>query len=204
MALTCTLVALLILFLAVGVAYGVPLASQPLLSPSSKTSTSFTSGGWKTGEVSSSQVLPIVSIEHGFLSYYGSYPHDCTLNINTGQTTCSTDPVLALVIDDQVTWSSTYQKYNCGGAPCTVPHVDFGSQRILAVYLGLRTTGGYNIRVVSATLNRQTVTVHLLDTEYGFKCSMGVTQAFTEPYDIVAIPKISARVTFDVETSVCI
>jgi hypothetical protein len=200
--LTRPFVALIILILAVGVAYGIRSTSLPL-TRSTRSVTSFTTGGSRTGPASPTEVLPIVTIEHGFQSFYGSYPQGCTINFNTGQTSCPAEPILTLVIDDQVTWSATYQRYNCGGASCSIPHVDFESQTVLAVYLGLKTTGGYNIRVVSATLSQQTVTVHVLDTEYAYKCGLGVTQAFTEPYDIVAIPKVSAGVTFDLQTSLC-
>jgi len=77
-----------------------------------------------------------------------------------------------------------------------VPEIDFRSEIVVAVFRGEQTTGGYGIQIQSILESESEVTVY---SEVSVPSPGGmVTQAFSQPYHIVKIPKSTKSVQFEV------
>jgi len=74
------------------------------------------------------------------------------------------------------------------------PQVDFGQYSVAAFFMGQKPTGGYGVRLVSATSSGGTwrVTVELLQPAPGAI----LTQALTSPYLLLELPVPARRVEF--------
>jgi len=66
-----------------------------------------------------------------------------------------------------------------------VPQVDFGKNSVVALFMGQKNKGGYSIGVKSISINNDTATIKVMETE---PTGMS-TMAITNPYCIVLIPK---------------
>ena len=84
--------------------------------------------------------------------------------------------------------------------PPAPPDVDFTHDRVLLVALGERATGGYGIEVARADRVGSDVVVEVLSTSPGRGCV--VSDALTQPVDIVKIPRDSGTVRFEESTAV--
>ncbi|WP_111641438.1 protease complex subunit PrcB family protein [Marinimicrobium alkaliphilum] len=65
--------------------------------------------------------------------------------------------------------------------------VDLERYMVLAVFMGERPTGGYNISVERVVATRNHLLANVLNTSPGEACP--VTLAITSPYQVVAIPR---------------
>ncbi len=75
--------------------------------------------------------------------------------------------------------------------------VDFGSEMVLAVFMGRYTSGGYSIDVVSATENESSIDVVVKKAKPA-KGSFRST-VITHPYHIVKLKKIEKEIKFKIE-----
>lgn len=78
-----------------------------------------------------------------------------------------------------------------------VPAVDFSSQAVIACFMGARNTGGYVLDIQSLQTKGNTAYVSVKYTKPGPNCF--VTEAITQPYQIVSLPKGNlSRTSFQV------
>lgn len=79
-------------------------------------------------------------------------------------------------------WNSLH-----GSTPPPRPDVDFSEQMVLAVVLGERPTGGYQVEISNITRNVNPTLVRAFVTETVPGSSCTVTQAITVPYHIIKV-----------------
>jgi len=96
---------------------------------------------------------------------------------------------LQITIREQAEWKSLWQRHtSIKGNPPPAPAIDFGDQIVVAVFLGEKPTGGYQISFISAERINGVLTVSFSEKEP--PPGAITTQAFTQPFHIVrfAIP----------------
>lgn len=101
-----------------------------------------------------------------------------------------------LVVQNQAQWEAAWQRtwHNHSPVP-PAPAVDFGAHVVVLAAMGSRPTGGYSIRVEDAAARSDHVVVRVIETSPGRSCF--TTQAFSEPVDIVKLPRTSLPVRFE-------
>ena len=77
------------------------------------------------------------------------------------------------------------------------PAVDLESEMVLAIFMGERRTGGYQVRVQEVVREGEGFRVHVRMTAPGPNCM--TTQAFTQPWQLISLPRVDGPVEFDVE-----
>ncbi len=97
------------------------------------------------------------------------------------------------VVRDQSRYDSLL---NESGLACEHP-VDFGSEMVLAVFMGRHNSGGYSINVVSAVENESSIDVVVRKTRPA-KGSYRST-VITHPYHIVKLARSEKKVKFNIE-----
>lgn len=100
-----------------------------------------------------------------------------------------------LVIDNDTDWRAAWAKAYVGMAPApNPPAIDFSQSSVILVALGGRTTGGYNISVTRLATSADFLYAEVTSSSPGSRC--GTTQALTQPFDIVRIPRVGSAVVF--------
>ncbi len=74
------------------------------------------------------------------------------------------------------------------------PRVDFSREMVVVTALGTRPTGGYFVDIVDLELSRNTLRVLVSEREP--RPGMLQVQQLTQPYQMVALPVVNARVEF--------
>lgn len=126
-------------------------------------------------------------------------PGTQTLNFSTlqkGAYSGLTDRKVVLITDEPA-WRSNWQQVSARMVPLPdAPVLDFAGQSVVVASLGEKNTGGYSVEVTGVELvnGKLKVTVHESKPGPGAM----VTQALTQPYHIVRIPKVPAGTTVDV------
>lgn len=103
-----------------------------------------------------------------------------------------------VVVRDAKAWQALWAEHAKGMfQPPPPPAVDFKKDDVIAVFAGAKPTGGYSISIgeVKRTPKSAEVHVTLLKPAPGAI----VTQAFTQPFAMRAVPKLPKNVTFKVE-----
>jgi len=72
-----------------------------------------------------------------------------------------------------------------------MPEVDFASEMVIAVFMGEKTSGGYNIEIVEILETEDTLEVTISETEPG--ADDMVTMALTYPEHIVSVANTSDK-----------
>lgn len=93
-------------------------------------------------------------------------------------------PPQEMVFTDAAAWESFRQQY----PGLSLPDVDFATQNVAAVFLGVRNTGGYSVRIDRITYDSEARHTRLFATERQPGPGCIVTQALTYPLDIVVFP----------------
>jgi hypothetical protein len=75
-----------------------------------------------------------------------------------------------------------------------LPAVDFSREMVLVAGMGVRSSGGYSIRIQSARQTAQGLAVTVHSESPGAGC--GVFAALTYPADLVVVPRTSGTVRF--------
>lgn len=85
------------------------------------------------------------------------------------------------IIKDQASLEALYQSVNDEN----IPQIDFAKQRVVAVFLGQRNSGGHSIKVKE--VNEKENKIHVMVDKMGPKPGENATMAITNPYSIVKI-----------------
>ena len=102
------------------------------------------------------------------------------------------------VIDNEEGWINLWQQHTSDTEPSPpVPKVDFTSYKVVAVFAGEKSTGGYSVEILTVeTRNFQTKDLPslVIVVEYRQPQPGGlVTEAMTYPYHMIKIPKIDVK-----------
>jgi hypothetical protein len=100
-----------------------------------------------------------------------------------------------IIVRDTATWQKLWKEH-LGGRELPLPTVDFKKHDVVAVYAGSKNTGGYAIEITEIKRGKADAEVLAVLTKPG-KGSI-VTQAFTSPFALRAVPKLPAKVKFTV------
>lgn len=104
------------------------------------------------------------------------------------------DQPQAILITDQAAWQAHWQKLSEAGAP---PAVDFATHSVLAVHLGSRGSGGYGVEIAGVRIQGDSLT--LTAREIKPQPGQNVTDALTQPYQIIKIPRLPAAATINLQ-----
>lgn len=88
-------------------------------------------------------------------------------------------------------WDTTYGIYI---PRREAPEIDFRKDMIIAVYMGMQTTGGHSIEIQKILENKKSIDV--LVEEHSPKPGFMYTQALTQPYHIVKTEMSKKKVKF--------
>ena len=103
----------------------------------------------------------------------------------------------AVLVTDEAQWKANWQQTNSRMLPVPpAPAMDFSGQSVLAVYMGEQRTGGYAIEITGVELSGDTLRVTVRQTRPA-PGSM-VTQALTQPFHMVQIPKVPSGTKVEV------
>ncbi len=106
-----------------------------------------------------------------------------------------------LVVRDSAGWSTLWQLVHANQDPVPpLPAIDFTREMILAVGLGTRSTGGYNVLLTAASEDSAGVNVQVVETSPGADCI--TTQALSQPVDLARAPRRDAPVRFSINRQV--
>jgi PrcB C-terminal len=109
---------------------------------------------------------------------------------------------LRVVIRDQDGWREFWKELFSRQQPVPpLPDIDFSREMLIVVAMGERNTGGFTIMVDAVYEKEKKLQVFVKSTGPGKNCM--VTQALTQPVDIVRVLKSDHEVVFR-ETSVSI
>jgi len=99
---------------------------------------------------------------------------------------------LQIAIWKQADWKDLWQRHtsNKPKQPA-LPEINFGEEMVVAVFLGDRPTGGYEVEIISAEQSESVLTVSF--GEKGPRPGAMTIQAFTQPYHIVRVAIAAAR-----------
>jgi hypothetical protein len=100
-----------------------------------------------------------------------------------------------MVIRDATAWSELWQNIHALTEPVPpLPNVDFSEEMIVAVALGTRPTGGFNVFLADAAESSDVVQIEVIETRPGSDCI--TTQALTQPVDLARVARRDAPVQF--------
>jgi len=99
-----------------------------------------------------------------------------------------------VVVRDEVAWEDLWAEHTTGRASVPVPNVDFGSQMVLAVFLGEKPSSGYAVTILDAAERDGNLVV---DVEVSVPpAGMSELTILTYPYHMVMVPQTEGRVEF--------
>lgn len=105
-----------------------------------------------------------------------------------GQQSGIQEPLVAL-ITNKAAWSGHWRRHAAiFQPPPSPPPVDFSRESLIAVHLGERRTGGYGVRVTGVQQGPEGLLVTAVEERPGPGAI--VTQALTQPYEIIRIPRV--------------
>ena len=100
-----------------------------------------------------------------------------------------------VIVTDENALSKLFSEINTNQEPgYTVPNVDFGSDLIIALFMGEKTTGGFSIHVEN--IIETSSNIEIVYKEKGPKPTDMVTMAITHPYCIIKIKKPNKEIKF--------
>lgn len=103
----------------------------------------------------------------------------------------------AVLISDDESWRTNWAQLSARQVPAPqAPAMDFSQHSVLAVYMGEKRSGGYAIEVTGVEVAGGKLKVTVRQTSPGPGAM--VTQALTQPYHMVRIPKVPAGTTVEV------
>lgn len=103
----------------------------------------------------------------------------------------------AVLVTDEAAWKAQWQQMSATQVPApAAPALDFSQQAVLAVYMGEQRTGGYAIEITGVELTNGKLRVTVRQTRPGQGAM--VTQALTQPFHVVRIPKVPAGTQVEV------
>jgi hypothetical protein len=106
-----------------------------------------------------------------------------------------------VIVRDAKAFATLWKEHTTGIAiPPPLPKVDFQKNDVVAVFMGSKPTGGYSVEIGDIRHEKKgaTITVTLLKPGPGSI----VTQAFTYPFAMRAVPKLPKTVKFAITEKV--
>lgn len=101
-----------------------------------------------------------------------------------------------IIIRSDDDYAAFWQALNGSRSPVPErPSVDFSSETVVAVMMGLRSTGGASITVGEVTFKEGVVTVKSVVTASGYGCA--VTTALTSPYYVIKVNTTASDFAFE-------
>jgi hypothetical protein len=106
-----------------------------------------------------------------------------------------------LVIQDSQAWIDLWNQHMLFMVePLPVPEVDFSTNMVVAVFMGVVNTAGYALHIYEVVETESTIVVKMERTEPGPSCI--VPQVLTQPYHMIQIARTEKPVTFEVTTRI--
>jgi hypothetical protein len=102
-----------------------------------------------------------------------------------------------VVIKTANEWEELWSSHVSGSiSPKALPSIDFQTEMIVAVFLGEKMTGGYDVEIIKIEEAHQkpVLTVTIRDTKPS--PDIIVTQALTQPFHIVKLKRVELAATF--------
>jgi putative ABC transport system substrate-binding protein len=100
------------------------------------------------------------------------------------------------VITNETDWKELWDRMHSTFSPKPpLPKIDFGKSMILAVFQGLRRSGGYSIEITKVIEGESVLKVFVRESHPPPGSS--VTMALTQPYHIIETQKVSKKVIFE-------
>lgn len=108
---------------------------------------------------------------------------------------CGVEQQQNIAVTDNSHWKELWTTVQRNRRPADdLPEIDFSRQTVICVFLGTRSTGGYSVEILGASLHRDTLTV-LYSTESPAPGDM-VSMAITQPCHIVSVDATAEQVEF--------
>lgn len=108
---------------------------------------------------------------------------------------CGISEQKRIVITDPKEWADLWRQVHRNKIPTPkVPTVDFSKNMVLAVFMGQKPTSGYAIQIAEVVQTDGEVAVKVKETT-PTKGAI-VLQVITQPFHIVVVPKVEAKVRF--------
>ena len=99
------------------------------------------------------------------------------------------------LIEDEAAWEAAWARVYANVLPQpSLPVIDFNRYSVILVALGERNTGGYAIEVTRLASTSDYLYAGITSTSPGSRCS--TSQALTQPFDIVRIPRAHPPLVF--------
>ena len=107
-----------------------------------------------------------------------------------------------IVITTQEEWAKTWEKINQHKSPAPeMPKVDFNTQSVVAVFLGMKGSGGFGIRIAETKMSGEILNVKVVQSKPGQDCM--TTSALTQPYHLIVVDKAAIQeAAFSVEEKI--
>lgn len=103
----------------------------------------------------------------------------------------------AILITTFAEWEALWARHASPfDPPPAPPPVDFGRSSVVALFAGQRPTGGYSLRITEAELQGESLRVAALELRPA--PGTPVTQSLTQPYHMVAIPRVKKETRLEV------
>ncbi|HXG23114.1 MAG TPA: protease complex subunit PrcB family protein [Chthonomonadales bacterium] len=100
-----------------------------------------------------------------------------------------------VVVRDVKAFAALWKEHTAGvTVPASLPKVDFKKFDVVAVFLGSKPTGGYSVEIGDVRRDRKGATIPVTIHKPG--PGSIVTQAFTYPFAMRAVPKLPKAVKF--------
>ena len=100
-----------------------------------------------------------------------------------------------ILIDNANAWQELWDKTTVW-TPDELPHVDFTKSMVIAVYMGEKPSGGFDIEI--SALKESDDAVEVVTKLSIPESGQGVTQALSQPFHIIKIAKTDKKVTFGI------
>jgi len=97
-----------------------------------------------------------------------------------------------VTVQDDTAWASLWRAHAGDGLP---PSIDFGTQTVLAVFLGTRTSGGFEVEITGVREDGGVTVVQWV--EHRPAPGQVAAMIITSPAHIVAVPRVAGEVRFE-------
>jgi hypothetical protein len=95
---------------------------------------------------------------------------------------------LQVVIRNQAEWNAFWQRHSATDTnPAPAPIVDFDREMVVGIFLGEKSTGGYEVEIVRA--EQSDAAIYFYYREKSPPPGGMVTQALTQPFHLVKVAK---------------
>jgi hypothetical protein len=98
-----------------------------------------------------------------------------------------------MIINDKKTYNEVFLKINQTRVPkIDIQNIDFENNQIIALFMGMKSSGGYAIAIDHILCKTDELTVYIKEN----KPNGPATSVLTQPYFIAQIPKTDKKINF--------